>query len=160
MKARRHARVMALQALFEVDVAGHDPGRTLAERMVEEPLEEPNATFCRKLLLGTLEHRAQLDAIIQRIAPDWPVEQMAPVDRNILRLAAYELLFETETPPKVAINEAVELAKLFGGDNSGRFINGALGTLLAHKAQLTALGAADSQAASAGQVASDTSRAP
>ena len=76
--------------------------------------------------------------MIQRIAPEWPIEQMAPVDRNILRLAAHELLFGEDVPPKVAINEAVELAKIFGSDSSGRFVNGVLGTLLSQKHQLLA----------------------
>ncbi|MFH1084331.1 MAG: transcription antitermination factor NusB [Chloroflexota bacterium] len=146
MKARRHARITALQALFEVDVAGHDPGRALAERMAEEPLTEPSAAFCRGLLLGVLRYRAGLDDVIQRVAPEWPIEQMAPVDRNILRLATYELFYQADTPAKVAINEAVELAKLFGSDSSSRFVNGVLGTVLAHKTQLLGFATSVAQA--------------
>ena len=82
--------------------------------------------------------KSALDAIIQRIAPEWPIEQIAPVDCNILRLAAYEILFDEEIPPKVAINEAVELAKAFGSESSSRFVNGVLGTLLANKEHLLA----------------------
>jgi len=77
-----------------------------------------------------------LDAIIQGIATEWPTEQMAPINRNILRLAAYEIMLDQTAPPKVAINEAVELAKIFGGESSSRFVNGVLGTLLAQKADL------------------------
>lgn len=102
------------------------------------PLPAPSEGFARKLVYGVLEHRPALDAIIHRIAAEWPIEQMAPVDRNILRLAAYEIMVDESAPPKVAINEAVELAKSFGSDSSGRFVNGVLGTLLADRSQLLA----------------------
>jgi N utilization substance protein B len=139
LKLRRRARSLALQALFEVDIAHHDPGKCLAERLVESPLASAGAEFSRLLLCGVLEHGDALDSIIQRIAPEWPLEQMAPVDRNVLRLGSYELLYQEDTPPKVAINEAVELAKIFGSDSSGRFVNGVLGTLLAQKHEFLAL---------------------
>jgi N utilization substance protein B len=139
LKLRRRARILALQALFEVDIAHHDPGECLAGRLLDSPLAAAGAEFSRMLLCGVLEHDDALDTIIQRIAPEWPLEQMAPVDRNILRLGSYELLYQADTPPKVAINEAVELAKIFGSDSSGRFVNGVLGTLLAQKQELLAL---------------------
>ncbi|MBN1400575.1 MAG: transcription antitermination factor NusB [Anaerolineae bacterium] len=139
MKLRRRARILALQVLFEVDIAHHDPGKCLAERLLDSPLASAGAEFCRALLYGALEHGDALDTIIQRIAPEWPLEQMAPVDRNILRLGSFELLYQDDTPPKVAINEAVELAKMFGSDSSGRFVNGVLGTLFSQKHELLSL---------------------
>jgi N utilization substance protein B len=130
VKPRRKARIIVLQVMFEVDLTGHKPDLALQERLVEQPLPETADAFCRRLLADALHHRETLDAIIQRIAPEWPLDQMAPVDRNVLRLAAQELLYGADTPPKVAINEAVELAKLFGSESSSRFVNGVLGTLL------------------------------
>jgi N utilization substance protein B len=125
-----------LQVLFEVDLTGHKPDLALRERLVEQPLPETADAFCRRLLADALSHLGTLDAIIQRIAPEWPLDQMAPVDRNVLRLAAQELLYGADTPPKVAINEAVELAKLFGSESSSRFVNGVLGTLLNERQSL------------------------
>ena len=136
MKVRRRARILALQALFEVDTAHHQPDASIRGRLEESPIPPEGEIFCRELLYGVLEHQLVLDAMIQRFAPEWPIAQMAPVDRNILRLAAYEIVFEKGVPPKVAINEAVELAKTFGGDSSPRFVNGVLGTLLARKQDL------------------------
>jgi len=127
-----------LQALYEVDTVHHDPDVALRWRLKETPLPEASEGFCRDLLYGVLRHQAELDAIIQGIATEWPIEQMAPINRNILRLAAYEIMLDQTAPPKVAINEAVELAKSFGGDSSGRFVNGVLGTLLAQKPDLAA----------------------
>jgi N utilization substance protein B len=128
----------ALQALFEVDIAHHDPGNSLRERLEETPMPPEGIVFCEALLRGVLGRLERLDAIIQRIAPEWPIDQMAPIDRNILRIAAFEILVSQDTPPKVAINEAVELAKLFGSDSSSRFVNGVLGTLLADRVNLSA----------------------
>lgn len=136
MKPRRKARVVAFQALFEVDEANHDPAASLERRMAENPVPDTHRAFCRSLYYGTLQNLAPLDQAIQHIAPEWPLEQMAPVDRNILRLAAYELLADASTPPKVTINEAIELAKLFGSDSSARFVNGVLGTLYAMRDQV------------------------
>ena len=129
---------MALQVLFEVDLTGHNPALALHERLLEDAMSEAGESFARRIVQQALDHRETLDAIIQRIAPEWPLEQMAPIDRNILRLAALELLYGSDTPPKVAINEAVELAKLFGSDSSGRFVNGVLGTLLNQRKDLAA----------------------
>lgn len=133
MQIRRRARIVALQALFEIDTAHHEPAATLRYRLEENELPEPGVAYATALLKGALQSLSALDAIIQRIAPEWPIEQMAPVDRNILRLAAYEILYLNDTPAKVAINEAVEIAKLFGSDSSSRFVNGVLGTLYAQR---------------------------
>jgi len=130
MKLRRRARIVALQALYEIDSAGHKPGFVLQERLTETPLPERGATFARHLVTGVLKHRPFLDKLIQRYAPEWPVDQMAVIDRNILRIAIFELVVDKGTPVKVAINEAVELAKLFGSDSSPRFVNGVLGSLV------------------------------
>ena len=138
MKVRRRARITALQALFEVDVVHHNPALVLHARVLENELPETGQGFCRQLFEGVLEHRSALDEAIQRIAPEWPIDQIAPVDRNILRLAAFEILLVPDTPPKVAINEAVDLAKMFGSESSSRFVNGVLGTLLASREQMLA----------------------
>jgi len=131
VKVRRQARIIALQALFEIDMTNHDPATVLSERFEDKELPPEGEAFARTLVMGTLEHRQEIDALIARVAPEWPVEQIAGVDRAILRLAIYEIVFGGQTSPKVVINEAVELAKLFGSDSSRRFINGALGTLVA-----------------------------
>jgi transcription antitermination protein NusB len=135
LKVRRRARIVAFQSLFEIDSVAHDPGPSLQARLEEADLPSEGEQFCRRLLQGILRHCQQLDDVIQQIAPEWPIAQMAIVDRNILRLAAYEILFGGDTPPKVAINEAVELAKTFGSDSSARFVNGVLGTLVAKRDQ-------------------------
>ncbi len=130
MKVRRLARTVALQALYEIDCAHHDPAQVLQHRLEETPLPEPAAKFARWLVYGVLHHRAILDAYIQKHAPEWPLEQVAIIDRNILRLALYELAMDSKTSYKVAINEAVELGKMFGSDSTPRFVNGVLGALV------------------------------
>lgn len=97
----------------------------------EEKIKGENAEFVRETVRGVVRYREKLDAHIQRFAPAWPVAQIAIIDRNILRLAIYEILLDNKIPMKVAINEAVELAKSFGGDSSPRFINGVLGAVSA-----------------------------
>jgi N utilization substance protein B len=130
VKVRRRARVTALQALFEIDSVNHDP-EVVLRRYLEGKSFPPSGTkFARNLVSGVLEHKAYLDNLIQKNAPEWPVEQIAIIDRNILRIAIFEIAVDRLTPLKVAINEAVELAKLFGSDSSPRFINGVLGTLV------------------------------
>lgn len=136
MKARRRARIIALQALFEIDCVAHPPGVVLQQRLGEASVSEPTADFARDLVLGVLEHQDFLDHLIQEYAPKWPLEQMAYVARNILRMALYEFAVDGETPVKVAINEAVELAKLFGSDSSPRFVNGVLGALVPLKDEI------------------------
>ena len=127
---RRQARILALQVLYELDTTTHQADSAVAYRLEDQPLPADGETFLR-LLVGVLTHRDRLDALIQRYAPAWPVNQIAVIDRNILRLALFELSGSLGTPPKVAINEAVDLAKLFGSDNSSRFVNGVLGTAVA-----------------------------
>jgi N utilization substance protein B len=136
MKARRLARAVALQALYEIDCAGHPPGLVFQQRLEESKLPEPAAAFAHHLLLAVLRYQALLDPFIQQYAPEWPLEQMAYVDRNILRMALYEFAIDGTTPVKVAINEAVELAKMFGSDSSPRFINGVLGALVPLKDEI------------------------
>jgi N utilization substance protein B len=121
---------VALQALFEIDIAHHDPDTVLQQRVAHNPLPESGRSFAHSLVKGTLNHRAELDALIQDNAPEWPLDQVAIIDRNILRMALFEFVVEGNTPVKVAINEAVELAKLFGSDSSGRFVNGVLGAIV------------------------------
>jgi N utilization substance protein B len=129
MKARRRARAIALQALYELDFTEHSPEYALGCRIKEHPLPESATLFAFHLVEGVIDRAAQLDQVVAELAPEWPVDQIAVVDRNILRIAVYELLFDSDTPPKVAINEAVELAKMFGSDSSPRFVNGVLGSL-------------------------------
>jgi N utilization substance protein B len=128
---RRKARSVALQALYEIDAVGHDPEATLSHLLEEAKLTGENASFTREMVRGVVQYKEKLDAHIRRFAPAWPVEQIAVVDRNILRLAIFEILLDNRVPVKVAINEAVELAKDFGSDNSPRFINGVLGAVSA-----------------------------
>ena len=136
MKLRRKARMAVLQALYEVDVANHPAGEALDRRLQEQPLPAPAEDFARHLMAGVLAHRQQLNVLIEEHAPEWPLDQMAVVDRNILRIAIYELGDASlDTPAKVAINEAVEMAKSFGSDSSPRFINGVLGALIADQPQ-------------------------
>jgi transcription antitermination protein NusB len=130
VQVRRKARSVALQVLYEIDSAEHRPDNVLNTRLEDDPIGEENAEeFLRDMVFGVLKHRDKLDALIHDHAPEWPVDQMAIVDRNILRMAIYELAVRRDIPLKVAINEAVELAKLFGSDSTPRFINGVLGTL-------------------------------
>jgi N utilization substance protein B len=129
VKVRRRSRILALQALYEIDTTHHPAGTVLDQRLAEDPLPDEGEAFARELITGVMKHQAELDELIQRYAPEWPVDQMAVVDRNVLRIAIYEFLISKATPIKVAINEAVELAKLFGSDSAPRFVNGVLGAL-------------------------------
>ena len=131
MGVRRRARTIALQALFEVDSVAHDVEETLGRLLAEASLPEEGASFARELVSGVLTNKERIDNMIQTYAPAWPVAQLATIDRNILRLAIFEILLDNKVPVKAAINEAVELAKTFGSDNSPKFINGVLGTVSA-----------------------------
>ncbi len=131
---RRRAREAVLLALYEMDVAAHDPTEVLERLIRERRLNEDMSSFAQVLLAGVLEKRGEIDAIIERTATAWPTEQLSPVDRNILRVAIREFLVDNLTPVGAAINEAVEMAKKFGSESSGRFINGVLGTLAPDKA--------------------------
>lgn len=133
--ANRHlARSVVLQTLFEWDTTHADVGQAaemLARNVEEFGGEDTDRGFMEQLLEGTLAKKEDLDLVITKAAPDWPLDRIAPVDRNILRLGLFELLFadRAQVPAKVAINEAIELAKVFGGDSSGRFVNGVLGAV-------------------------------
>ncbi len=131
MKVRRRARAAVLQALYELDFTDHEITFALEARFKERPLPGAAEAFARSLAAGVQTYQTYLDSIVGDLAPEWPIDQIAAVDRNVLRVAIYELLFEPDIPPKVAINEAVELAKMFGGESSPRFVNGVLGSLVA-----------------------------
>jgi N utilization substance protein B len=130
-RARRKARALALQALYEIDSVRHDAEAVLSSLLAEEGLSEENAVFARELVNGVIQSRDKIDQYIQKFAPAWPIKQIAVIDRNILRLAIFEILLDNKVPVKVAINEAVELAKVFGSDNSFKFVNGVLGSVSA-----------------------------
>ena len=137
MHSHRQARISALQALYELDTTSHPADVVLGHRLEDKPLPPEGEAFLRQLVSGVIKHRAALDALIGKLAPAWPVTQIAIIDRNILRLALLELTGATQTPPKVAINEAVDLAKIYGSDNSSRFINGVLGSALSEDERVT-----------------------
>jgi N utilization substance protein B len=129
MKPRTRARGTALQALYEIDLVGHPSGSVLENCLAEAELEERLQEFSRNIVLGVLPLIPTLDFYIAEHAPEWPLDQVAVVDRNILRIALWEIAVDDQTPTKVAINEAVELAKIYGSDSAPRFVNGVLGSL-------------------------------
>lgn len=130
VRKRRIARQIALQALFQADVGGVPISEGLEFLFQDKNLPKDVIEFATELAVGTWEHKEELDRVIQECAPHWSIEQMTGVDRNILRMATYEILHMPDTPYSVSINEAVELAKLFGTSNSGRFVNGILGGIV------------------------------
>ena len=132
---RRKARILALQTLYEADTSRHPPQECLERLLQNQKLPEHSRSFARELIQGTQSQRTSIDKLIARYAPAYPVEQLSSIDRNILRITFYEILFSSETPPKAAINEAVEIAKLFGSESSPRFINGVLGSLMKNEEQ-------------------------
>ncbi len=134
MASRHLSRSIVMQSLYEWDFSGKKPEtlKKIVEKNIEEfgpGLESPD--FVWELTDNVIKRMDKLDKIIEKAAPEWPIEQITIVDRNVLRIGLYELLYEEKkaVPPKVAINEAIELAKTFGGENSGKFINGVLGTV-------------------------------
>jgi N utilization substance protein B len=126
---RRQARIVALQALYELDCTRHQLEETSAYSEAKETLTPEALTFSGELVKGVLQRKSEIDSLIRRFASAFPPEQMSIIDRNILRLAIYEVLFTDKSPVKAAINEAVELAKDFGGDSSPRLVNGVLGSI-------------------------------
>jgi len=126
---RSLARRIALQILYEVDSAHHDQGEVTAIHLEAHQANKKVARYTRYLVNGVLEHQEALDEVIRRFAPEWPLEQLAIIDRNILRMAIYEFAVEARTPVGVSIDEAVNLAKIFGADGTPGFINGVLGAL-------------------------------
>lgn len=131
MASNRHfARILVMQALYEwQNRDGVDLEEVLTRHLETHEFEENNVKFMRKLTAGVASHIEEIDQVITISAPEWPIPQIAQVDLSILRLAIFELLFDEEVPPKAVINEAVELAKAFGGENSSKFVNGVLGTV-------------------------------
>ena len=127
--ARRKARELAFQALYEVDSAGHAAEEAVNHLLIEEGVSGESADFARELVSGVILNKEKIDENIQAFAPAWPIKQIPVVDRNILRLAIFEILIDNKVPVKVAINEAVDIAKLFGSDNSSKFVNGVLGSV-------------------------------
>ena len=126
---RRRARALALQVLYEVNSVGHEVEGVVTRLLEKEGLSGENASFARELVSGVIRNKETIDLNIRNLAPAWPIEQIPVVDRNILRLAIFEILLDNKVPVKVAINEAVELAKKFGSDNSSKFVNGVLGSV-------------------------------
>jgi N utilization substance protein B len=137
MASNRHlGRIVALQTLYEQDFRresgdeSFDLKQVLARNIERYSETIDDKEFIEQLVLGVSERQSEIDDIVRPVAPEWPIEQIARIDRIVLRIGVYELLHEPDVPPKVAINEAVELAKAFGGDNSSKFVNGVLGTVL------------------------------
>ena len=136
MKPRTRARGIALQALYEIDLVGHPLGTVLEFRLRETSLDKRLSDFVRLLVQGVWPMTEQLDQFIAEHAPEWPLDQVAIIDRNILRIASWEFAVSGDTPIKVAINEAVELAKTYGSDSSPRFVNGVLGSLASRQNEI------------------------
>jgi len=125
-----------LQVLFEYDLTGHPVGEILETRLADENLDDNLQSFLRSIILGVVPIIDQLDKIVSEHAPEWPLDQVAVIDRNILRIALWEFAVAQITPVKVAINEAIELAKIYGSDSSSRFVNGVLGSLVDHQIEI------------------------
>lgn len=131
VQTRRKARGLALQALYEIDSTGHSAEGVLKRLLTGQKLSEENDGFVHDLVTGVIQNKDKIDRSIKDFAQAWPLEQMPAIDRNILRLAIFEILIDNKVPIKVAINEAVELAKTFGADSSSKFVNGVLGSVSA-----------------------------
>jgi len=129
LTGRARARAVALQALYELDATAHDLQTVIQRRLDSDGTPEAEATYASHLIQGVQSNRDEIDDLIHRAAPAWPLDQMSRVDKSILRVAIFEMLHQPGLSPKVAINEAVELAKLFGHDSSPKFVNGVLGTI-------------------------------
>ena len=127
--SRRKARAVILQALYEIDSSRHNADEVISRLLADKGLSEENNAFVRQQVTGVIQNQKQLDEHIKSFAPSWPITQLSAIDRNILRLAIFELLIDNKVPVSITINEAVELAKKFGSDNSARFINGVLSSV-------------------------------
>jgi len=140
MKSRTKARSIALQVLYEVDLMGHEPGFVLENLLdmerLQGNLDEKIVPFIHEIVTGVVPLAKVLDDHLAMYAPEWPFDEVAVIDRNILRIALWEFGVHKATPMKVAINEAVELAKLFGSDSAARFVNGVLGSVADHYDEL------------------------
>jgi len=140
MASNRHlGRIVALQTLYEQDFRreasdeSFDLDTVLKRNIARYESTVDDVFFIEELVKGVTKHATELDDVLRPLAPEWPIEQIARMDRVVLRMGLYELTYESDVPPKVVINEAVELAKAFGGDNSSKFVNGVLGTALKNK---------------------------
>jgi transcription antitermination protein NusB len=129
MASRRQSRVLAVQALYQLDLNPGDLGRSLNDFLESFPTAEENLPFFRRLVEGVWENKRELDRLLKRHSENWRLDRMSPVDRNILRVAAFEMQYCADVPPKVAINEAIDLGKRLGSEESGAFINGILDSL-------------------------------
>lgn len=129
MKARTRARSVALQALYEIDMVNHPPLLVIQDRLEDNSFDQRMTDFISQIVLGVWPIVEDLDHFIAEHAPEWPLDQVALIDRNIIRIALWEFAVSENIPIKVAINEAVELAKVFGSDSTPRFVNGVLGSL-------------------------------
>ena len=129
-RSRRSARKTSLQILYEVDTVGHKWEEVTERVLKNNKISIDNKSFVRNIIKGVMDNKAKIDVLISEFARSWSTEQMATIDRSLLRMSVYELMFDASLPPKVVINEAIELAKGFGGDNSSKFMNGILGALL------------------------------
>jgi N utilization substance protein B len=128
---RREARIAALQVLYELDCSGHNVAEVVARALEDKDLPVQYADFCRGLVDGVIQKKKDIDDIIRRFAPLFPLEQIAVIDRNILRLAIYEIQY-SQVPMKAVVNEAIELSKSYAGDSSPKFVNGVLGSVIAN----------------------------
>jgi N utilization substance protein B len=136
MKQRTRARSIALQALYELDLTNHGIDTVLQYHLSITELEEKLQNFAMEIVQGIAPIRDLLDKHIAEHAPEWPIDQVSIIDRNLLRIALWEFAVQNETPIKVAINEAIELAKIFGSDSTPRFINGVLGSLASKEKEI------------------------
>ena len=136
MKSRTKARSIALQVLYEVDISGHQPGKILTDRFEWLKIDESLKEFISQIVSGVIENKQSLDEFIAAFAPEWPLDQVAIIDRNLLRIALWEIAIYKKTPLKVVVNEAVELAKKYGAEGSPRFVNGVLGALIDNMAEI------------------------
>ena len=137
---RRKARILALQALYEIDCSGHKLDDVLSNLLQRKNLSDEAVNFTKKLIGGVLENQKAIDQEIRRFAPLFPIEQIAIIDRNIIRLAVYEILYDSSVPTKAAVNEAVALSKYLGNDTSPKFVNGVLGSVITEKQKVRAGG--------------------
>lgn len=128
-RGKRKARTLAMQALYEADTVGHEPDLTLARLVAAENTPAAAARFAEHLLRGVEEHQEEIDQVLRETARSRPIEQIAPIDRGILRVALFEALFDNRAPIGAIIDEAVQLAKRYGSESSSRFVNGVLGTV-------------------------------
>ena len=139
MKSRTKARSIALQVLYEVDLIGHLPAIVVEQRIKDDGIKDDSQKeFIHKIVMGVYPYIQQLDTYIAEHAPEWPLDQVATIDRNIIRIALWEFAVEGCTPTKVAINEAIELSKMFGSDSTPRFVNGVLGSLAERQSEIIA----------------------